>query len=129
MTDAPDTPLTSRRERLLFRVVEEHIASGAPVGSKALAAEGEFGVSPSTLRYELAWLERAGLLDHPHTSAGRVPTDDGYRLYAPDLIAERAPRPPPPGDLSMAQQEPQTPLRATPGGPSPGTQPPARVSA
>ena len=91
MTDAPDTPLTPRRERLLFRVVEEHIASGAPVGSKALAAEGEFGVSPSMIRYELAWLERAGLLDHPHTSAGRVPTDSGYRLYAERLVVDRAP--------------------------------------
>ena len=91
MTDAPDTPLTPRRERLLFRVVEEHIASGSPVGSKALAAEGEFGVSPSMIRYELAWLERAGLLDHPHTSAGRVPTDSGYRLYAERLVVDRAP--------------------------------------
>ena len=91
MTDAPDTPLTPRRERLLFRVVEEHIASGTPVGSKALAAEGEFGVSPSMIRYELAWLERAGLLDHPHTSAGRVPTESGYRLYAERLVVDRAP--------------------------------------
>lgn len=91
MTDLPDPtePLTPRRERLLVRVVEEHIASGAPVGSKALAAEGEFGVSPSMIRYELAWLERAGLLDHPHTSAGRVPTESGYRYYAERLVGER----------------------------------------
>ena len=86
MTDEPDTTLTPRRERLLVRVVEEHIASGVPVGSKALAAEGEFGVSPSMIRYELAWLEKAGLLGHPHTSAGRVPTETGYRYYAERLV-------------------------------------------
>ena len=93
MIDDPDTSLTPRRERLLVRVVEEHIASGIPVGSKALAAEGEFGVSSSMIRYELAWLERAGLLDHPHTSAGRIPTETGYRYYAEHLVVERAPRP------------------------------------
>ena len=112
MTDAPDTPLTSRRERLLFRVVEEHIASGSPVGSKALAAEGEFGVSPSMIRYELAWLERAGLLDHPHTSAGRVPTDSGYRLYAERLVVDRAPGRAFPLVLE-ASQEVDTALQAT----------------
>src|SRR6478735_11929542 len=91
MTDDPDPTLTPRRERLLVRVVEEHIASGVPVGSKALAAEGDFGVSPSMIRYELAWLEKAGLLGHPHTSAGRVPTETGYRLYAERLVVDRAP--------------------------------------
>jgi heat-inducible transcriptional repressor len=112
MTDAPDTPLTTRRERLLFRVVEEHIASGTPIGSKALAAEGEFGVSPSMIRYELAWLERAGLLGHPHTSAGRVPTDSGYRLYAERLVVERGPAQAFPLVLE-ASQEVDTALQST----------------
>ena len=90
MNDDPDTVLTPRRERLLVRVVEEHIASGIPVGSKALAAEGGFGVSSSMIRHELAWLEKAGLLDHPHTSAGRIPTETGYRYYAERLIVGRS---------------------------------------
>ncbi len=83
--------LTPRRRAILRAVVEEHIATGHPVASKALAESGTFNASPSTLRYELAWLERIGLLDHPHTSAGRVPTESGYRLYALELIAERLP--------------------------------------
>jgi heat-inducible transcriptional repressor len=110
-TDAED--ITPRRRRILRRVIEEHIATGQPVGSRTLAATGAFAFAPSTLRSELAWLEGAGLLDHPHTSAGRVPTEDGYRLYAEELIAERAPARPLPVDLSMAHQELETALRVT----------------
>jgi len=115
MTDAPDSPLTPRRERLLFRVVEEHIASGTPVGSKALAAEGEFGVSPSMIRYELAWLERAGLLDHPHTSAGRVPTDAGYRYYVDRILPAKGTALEPRGGLALtlARREVDEAMRVT----------------
>jgi heat-inducible transcriptional repressor len=112
MTDEPDTTLTPRRERLLVRVVEEHIASGIPVGSKALAAEGEFGVSPSMIRYELAWLEKAGLLGHPHTSAGRVPTETGYRYYAERLVVGRPHGVPTPIELP-ASREVESALQAT----------------
>ena len=59
------------------RLVEDHLAAGAPVGSKALSAAFEWG--PSTIRHELANLEELGLLAHPHTSAGRIPTDAGHR--------------------------------------------------
>ena len=110
-TDADD--ITPRRRRILRRVIEEHISTGQPVGSRTLAETGGFGFAASTLRSELAWLERAGLLDHPHTSAGRVPTEDGYRLYAGELIAERLPARPLPIDLSMAHQELETALRVT----------------
>ncbi len=104
MPEPTDTDLTTRRERLLVRVIEEHIETGSPVGSKSLADAGDFEVSPSMIRYELAWLERMGLLGHPHTSAGRVPTDAGYRRYAEHLLASRAPGRPLPLDLGGSQE-------------------------
>jgi heat-inducible transcriptional repressor len=82
------TILLSERQRDILRlVVEEYVATGQPVGSKALVESTGLGVSPSTVRYELAELERIGLLTHPHTSAGRVPTETGYRLYVDELLA------------------------------------------
>ena len=81
--------LTQRRREILRRVVEAYVATGEPVGSRSLVGEGMLGVSASTVRSELAELESLGLLTHPHTSAGRVPTDRGYRLYADDVL-ERA---------------------------------------
>jgi heat-inducible transcriptional repressor len=108
-----DTEITPRRERILRWVVEEYIATGQPVGSKTLVTAGGFDFAPSTLRYELAWLEEAGLLDHPHTSAGRVPTEAGYRFHAGRLVAERAPAAPLPVQLPAASQEVEGALRAT----------------
>ena len=113
MPTTPPEELTDRRRQILRRVIEEHIRSGQPVGSRTLAESGGLPFSPSTLRYELAWLERVGLLDHPHTSAGRVPTERGYRLYADELVAQRAPAEPLPIDLSTARQELDAALRAT----------------
>lgn len=68
-------------------VVETHLESGRPVPSKAISGLPGFDWSPSTVRSELAALEAAGFLTHPHTSAGRVPTDSGYRFYADELLA------------------------------------------
>jgi len=80
--------LLSERQRDILRlVVEEYVATGQPVGSRALVERGGLGFSPSTVRYELAELERFALLTHPHTSAGRVPTEAGYRLYVDELLA------------------------------------------
>jgi heat-inducible transcriptional repressor len=79
--------LSERQQRILRVVVDSHLDSGRPVGSKVIAARPEVEWSPSTVRNELAALERAGYLTHPHTSAGRIPTDRGYRLYADSLIA------------------------------------------
>jgi heat-inducible transcriptional repressor len=76
--------LTERQESVLRRVVEEYLDAGAPVGSKALAADFAWG--PSTIRHELASLEELGLLGHPHTSAGRVPTEAGYRYFVDRLL-------------------------------------------
>jgi heat-inducible transcriptional repressor len=85
--------LSERQRQLLFRVVEEYIATRQPVGSKTLVERGALPVSPSTVRAELADLERLGLLTHPHTSAGRVPTESGYRLYVGELLAQPEARP------------------------------------
>jgi heat-inducible transcriptional repressor len=71
--------LTSRQSDVLRTVVDAYVATGNPVGSRWLAEEMPWG--PSTIRAELARLEEMGLLQHPHTSAGRVPTDRGYRIY------------------------------------------------
>ena len=82
--------LSPRQELILRKVVDAHTATGLPVGSKALAADPELSFGPSTIRNELATLEEEGLLGHPHTSAGRVPTDSGHRYYVDRLLpAER----------------------------------------
>jgi heat-inducible transcriptional repressor len=78
--------LSPRQELILRKVVEAYTATGLPVGSKALAADPEVAAGPSTIRHELAMLEENGLLAHPHTSAGRVPTDAGHRFYVDRLL-------------------------------------------
>jgi heat-inducible transcriptional repressor len=78
--------LTPRQELLLSKVIEEFNATGQPVASKALAADPDVTAGPSTVRNELAVLEELGLLAHPHTSAGRVPTDAGYRYFVDRLL-------------------------------------------
>jgi heat-inducible transcriptional repressor len=78
--------LTPRQALLLGKVVDGFSATGQPVGSKTLAADPEVKAGPSTVRNELAVLEERGLLAHPHTSAGRVPTDAGYRYYVDELL-------------------------------------------
>jgi len=85
--------LALRKREILRRVVEQYVLTGQPVGSKHLVDQGGLGVSPSTVRGELAELERWGLLMHPHTSAGRLPTERGYRFYAADLLERIEPRP------------------------------------
>jgi heat-inducible transcriptional repressor len=96
MIDEP--MLTRRQEEILARVIEEYVATGAPVGSKTLVERSELDVSSSTVRYELAVLEERGLLSHPHTSAGRVPTDLGYRFFVDRVIERLEPRP---ADLTL----------------------------
>jgi heat-inducible transcriptional repressor len=77
--------LTSRQERILCKVVDDYLQTGQPVASRSIAADPEFDCGASTVRNELALLEEQGLLAHPHTSAGRVPTDAGHR-YMVDLM-------------------------------------------
>ncbi len=106
--------LTERQQEIILRVVEEYVATGQPVGSKSLVERSGMPVSPSTVRNELAELEQIGLLTHPHTSAGRVPTDSGYRYYARNLLDRLEPQPSAfPLDLSEARQEVEAALQAT----------------
>jgi len=116
MTPGPDPVLTPRQKEILVRVVEEYVSTGAPVGSKTLVKRAAMDVSSSTVRYELAVLEEQGLLSHPHTSAGRVPTDLGYRLFVDKVIEELEPRPSVVAldlDFSELRSEVETALQAT----------------
>src|ERR687896_9486 len=114
MSNSHRIQLTQRQRDILRRVVEQHVASGQPVGWKALVEKGGLDVSPSTVRNEFAELERLGLLTHPHTSAGRVPTKAGYRFYADELLDQLEPRPSPfPLDLGAARSEVDAALQAT----------------
>ena len=106
--------LTPRQQEILARVVEEYVVTGQPVGSKHLVERAGLSISPSTVRNELAELESRGLLSHPHTSAGRVPTEDGYRLYAAEVLERQDPRPGRfPLDLSALRREVDSALQAT----------------
>ncbi|MBA3436129.1 MAG: heat-inducible transcription repressor HrcA [Chloroflexi bacterium] len=80
-------PLEPRSEAILQAIIEEYVATAAPVGSMTLVSRYRLGVSPATVRNVMAELEAAGYIGHPHTSAGRVPTDAGYRLYV-ETIAD-----------------------------------------
>ncbi len=106
--------LTERQQEIIIRVVEEYVATGQPVGSKNLVERAGMHVSSSTVRNELAELEQIGLLTHPHTSAGRVPTDSGYRYYARRLLDRLEPQPAAfELDLSEARREVEAALQAT----------------
>lgn len=93
--------LSPRQELVLGKVVGAYLASGQPVGSKALADDPELDCGASTIRHELAMLEEHGLLAHPHTSAGRAPTDAGHRFYVDRLLAAPAERVTGPGPLGL----------------------------
>jgi heat-inducible transcriptional repressor len=80
-------PLDLRRQAILRAVIEEYIATATPVGSQVLVERYRLGVSSATVRAVLADLETDGLLTHPHTSAGRIPTDAGYRWYVESVVA------------------------------------------
>lgn len=78
--------LTQRRRRVLDALVNEYISSAIPVGSRTLTERYGLGVSPATVRNELAGLEHEGYVVSPHTSAGRVPTDSGYRMFVNGIM-------------------------------------------
>jgi heat-inducible transcriptional repressor len=106
--------LSERQQAVLRRVVEEFVGTGQPVGSKTLVERSDLRVSASTVRAELAELEILGLLSHPHTSAGRVPTERGYRYYADELLGRLEPHPPAfPLDLTTTSTEVESALQAT----------------
>ena len=105
---------TERQRKILDSLVEEYVATGQPVGSKHLIGHSGMKVSSSTVRNDLAGLETLGLLTHPHTSAGRIPTERGYRYYADRLLEHLEPRPGSfPLDLSALRSEVEAALQAT----------------
>jgi heat-inducible transcriptional repressor len=78
--------LDDRKKSILKAVVDDYVSTAEPVGSKALVSKFHFSVSPATVRNEMAELEELGYLEQPHTSAGRIPSDKGYRAYVDDLM-------------------------------------------
>ena len=80
--------LSERKKQILRAVVENYIQTAEPVGSKAIVASAGLKVSSATIRNEMAELENMGLLEQPHTSAGRIPSPKGYRLYVNELMEE-----------------------------------------
>ena len=114
MRDPGEIELTQRQREVLRGVVEAYVATGEPVGSRTLVERTRLNVSPSTVRSELAELEALGLLTHPHTSAGRIPTQRGYRYYADRLLERLEPHPEGfPLDLRSPRSEVDDALQAT----------------
>ena len=106
--------VTPRQTFILRKVVEAHVNLDQPVGSKWLAEQTDVPWGPSTVRAELARLEEYGLLEHPHTSAGRVPTDTGYRLFVDELLTEgRMLAPRQPFELTAVRRQVDEAMRAT----------------
>ncbi|MCR5482084.1 MAG: heat-inducible transcriptional repressor HrcA [Clostridia bacterium] len=81
--------LSERKLRILQAIIGDFIYSGEPVGSRTLSKKYDMGVSPATIRNEMSDLEEMGFLTHPHTSAGRIPSDKAYRLYVNNLMEKR----------------------------------------
>src|SRR6266704_3693254 len=102
--------LGQRKAVVLHTVVEEYVRTGEPVGSERIAERAGLGVSSATIRNEMAALEELGYLKHPHTSAGRIPTDTGYRHYVDSLPAH--------GRLQSASEEPIVRVELVDMGPS-----------
>src|SRR5581483_7359454 len=103
--------LTDRQELVLRMVVEGYLEAGLPVASKLLSENVSWG--PSTIRHELANLEELGLLAHPHTSAGRIPTEAGYRYFVDRLLPAESAGPPLTLTLSLVRNELDEAMRLT----------------
>jgi len=95
VTNPASSDLDARKATILEAVVAEHIDTAQPVGSSSVASSADIGVSPATVRSEMVSLEREGYLAQPHTSAGRIPTDKGYRYFVDHLTS---------GELGPAQR-------------------------
>ncbi|MCS7185985.1 MAG: heat-inducible transcriptional repressor HrcA [Armatimonadetes bacterium] len=93
--------LTERRKQILGAVVDLHVKTAQPVGSKAIVLEYRLNISPATVRLEFGVLEQMGLIFQPHTSAGRVPSDSGYRVFVDEVLRVR---PLPPHKLRLWEQ-------------------------
>jgi len=83
--------IDDRKKKVLEAIVKDYIATAEPVGSRTIARKYNLGVSPATIRNEMADLEELGLIEQPHTSAGRIPSDKGYRLFVDCLMQKQGP--------------------------------------
>jgi heat-inducible transcriptional repressor len=79
---------SNRKKRVFRAIVREYVESAEPVGSGTIVIKYNFGVSPATIRNDMAELESEGLLEQPHTSAGRVPTERGYRYFVEEFVGQ-----------------------------------------
>lgn len=86
-------PLDDRKRAILSAIIQDYVALYEPVGSKALLSRHRLGISSATVRNEMAELEELGYLEQPHTSAGRIPSDKGYRAYVDDMLQIHEPSP------------------------------------
>ncbi len=84
--EAAEVELNDRKKQILQAIIDEYIGSAEPVGSRAISKKNELGLSSATIRNEMADLEEMGYLIQPHTSAGRIPSDAGYRFYVNSLM-------------------------------------------
>ena len=78
--------IRERKMKILYAIIKDYIATAEPVGSRTLAKKYNLGISPATIRNEMADLEEMGFLEQPHTSSGRVPSDKAYRIYVDQLM-------------------------------------------
>src|SRR2546426_6794862 len=113
-------PLTDRERQVLEAVIETYVQTAEPAGSRTIAKRYQLGLSPATIRNTMSDLEEKGYLYHPHTSAGRIPTDLAYRVYVDFLMRPPAGAPPPAQRLrgGVQGQRPATaaiPFRAAQG--------------
>lgn len=89
--------LSDRQLKILQAIISDYVENAEPVGSRSIAKKYDLGVSPATIRNEMSDLEEMGYLTHPHTSAGRVPSDKAYRLYVNELMKKK--------NLSMQEKQ------------------------
>lgn len=89
--------MDERKQKILRAIVQDYIATAEPIGSRTIARKYDLGVSPATIRNEMADLEELGFIEQPHTSAGRIPSDAGYRYFVDCLLS--------PQELSVAEKE------------------------
>lgn len=81
--------LDERKKRILQAIIDDYVSTAEPIGSRTIAKKYDMGLSPATIRNEMSDLEDMGYLEQPHTSAGRVPSDKGYRLYVDELMDQK----------------------------------------
>ena len=81
--------LDERKEKILYAIIQNYLETGEPVGSRTISKNSELNLSSATIRNEMSDLEELGYIVQPHTSAGRIPSDKGYRFYVDRLMAEK----------------------------------------